>query len=121
MLLEEDDAVRCGNIEPAKKLLQYFVSNSNEHYGETFCVYNVHGLLHLPDDVQHFQTSLHPISAFQFENHLQKVKRLVRGKGSPITQIVKRLEELEDQYYIKADAPVKINFRVKDSCFFDKI
>ena len=52
---EEDDNIRNQNLESAK-----------EHYGETFCVYNVHGLLHLADDVQRFQASLVKFSCFQF-------------------------------------------------------
>ena len=36
----------------AKDLLNYFVRNCTEHYGNTFCVYNVHGLVHITDDVE---------------------------------------------------------------------
>lgn len=120
MLLEEDDTVRCDNIDSARKLLHYFVYNANEHYGETFCVYNVHGLLHLPDDVEHFRAPLNSFSTFQFENHLQRVKRLVRGKGNPIAQIVKRSEELDGNYYVKADSVIKVNSNKRDSCFLTK-
>jgi len=30
----------------------YFVEKSEEFYGKTFAVYNVHSLTHLPDDVE---------------------------------------------------------------------
>ena len=120
ILLIEDDTVRCGMIDSARKLLQYFVYNSNEHYGETFCVYNVHGLLHLSDDVEYFNMPLNHLSAFQFENHLQKLKCLIRGKRNPIVQIAKRSEELDGQYYVKTNITTIINSQTKDSCFLTK-
>ena len=44
-------------------------------------VYNVHNLLHLSRDVKVFNCSLNHISAFPFENYLQKLKRLVHNEG----------------------------------------
>ena len=55
-------------------------------------VYNVHGLVHLPVDVQQF-SCLDRISAFPYENHLQKIKRLVRKPDGPFTQSIRRLLE----------------------------
>jgi len=46
----------------------YFVEKSEEFYGKTFAVYNVHSLTHLPDDVEHFKGSLNNVSSFPFEN-----------------------------------------------------
>jgi hypothetical protein len=63
----------------ARELLVYFVKTSELIYGETFVSYNVHSLIHIADDVEHFGKSLNDISAFQFENHLQKLKK-VSGK-----------------------------------------
>lgn len=60
---------RSVRIPFAMQLLQYFVSNSNEHYGSTFCVYSVHGLTHIADDVEYYNASLDSISAFSFENY----------------------------------------------------
>ena len=85
-------------LESAKKLLNYFVYNSKECYGDTFClhtVYNVHGLIHIADDVEYFKKSLQSISAFAFENYLQELKRFVRSRHNPVAQIMKRLGELE--------------------------
>ena len=67
-------SVPAANVVAAKKLLEYFVFQSKEHYRDKFCVYNVHGLLHISDDVEHFSTLLDEISCFQFENHLQKLR-----------------------------------------------
>ncbi|XP_065672868.1 uncharacterized protein LOC136090322 [Hydra vulgaris] len=79
MLCEESNVNRRIYLSHAKKLLEYFVFNTHEHFGDTFCVYNVHCLLHITDDVEHFESSLDEISCFQFENFLQQLKRLARG------------------------------------------
>ena len=94
-LCESDYSKRMQAVNAAKELLQYYVYNAVEHYGTLFCVYNVHNLLHISDDVLHYRTSLHDVSAFPFENYLQKLKKLVRGKHNPLVQVCKRLDELE--------------------------
>ena len=66
ILCNDNGDFRNARVEVARKLLEYFVDNSTEFFGETFCVYNVHSLLHLPDDVEHFQAPLDDISAFPF-------------------------------------------------------
>ena len=55
-------------------------------------VYNVHNLVHLPDDVRKFGP-LDSFSAFAFENFLRSLKRLVRSGRLPLQQIVHRLIE----------------------------
>ena len=47
----------------AKQLLQYFVAHSQRFYDETHAVYNVHGLMHLSEDMR-FVRSLNGISPF---------------------------------------------------------
>lgn len=76
----------------AQTLLETFVKHFGEIYGNDAIVYNVHGLIHLPLDVQQCG-SLDHISAFPFENHLQKMKKLVRKPERPIAQIIRRLSE----------------------------
>ena len=117
LLSEEDDQLRNENLETARKLLEYFVHNSHENYGETFCVYNIHGLVHLVDDVKHFQKSLLGFSCFPFENHLQKLKQCVRGKSNVLSQVVKRSEEMDGSYYVKPERSIKIDAGIKNSCF----
>lgn len=53
-------------------------------------MYKVHGLVHLP--VQQFGCLDH-ISAFPYENNLQKIERLVRKPDRPFAQIIQRLSE----------------------------
>ena len=76
ILLNSDVKVREHYLDYANKLLEYFVGNCSHIYGETFNVYNVHGLLHLHEDVENHNTSLNEISCFQFENHMQVLKSL---------------------------------------------
>lgn len=76
----------------AHDLLTYFVERGRILYGQRFLVYNVHSLLHLAADVVN-HGSLDNFSAFQFENKLQDIKRLVRSGRNPLIQVANRLEE----------------------------
>lgn len=77
----------------AQELLVVFVRNFTALYGD-FVVYNIHGLVHLADDVRKFGP-LPNFSAFPFENYLQKMKRKVRKPSKCLQQIVRRLAEEE--------------------------
>ena len=76
----------------AKELLVSFVEHFGKLYGATYLTYNVHALIHLPDDV-----AVHgpddKFSAFPFENCLGKIKRQVRKPKSALKQTVRRLYE----------------------------
>ena len=104
-------------LESAKEFLNYFVYNSKECYGDTFCVYNVHGLIHIADDVEYFKKSLQAISAFVFENYLQELKRFFRSRNNPVAQIMKRLGELEGLSREQKSLELKANDNIRDSCF----
>lgn len=122
ILLESNQSKRNEYLNYAKELLQYFVEHSPAIYGDTFSTYNVHSLLHLPDDVQHFETSLNEISAFQYENYLFKLKKYVRKSQNPIAQIAKRMKETET--FPSRRMPKKLHITIstkkKDSCFLLK-
>lgn len=77
----------------AKKCLQKFVTKCPDVYDKFFVVYNVHSLLHICDDVLLYGP-LEEFSCFQYENHLGKMKRYVRGKSLPLAQIHNRIVEL---------------------------
>lgn len=115
------DGMREAYMEYAEKLLQKFVKDARVIYGSTFVVYNVHGLLHLTDDVKTFHCPLNDISAFPFENFLQEVKKLVKIGKNPIVQVAKRMAENRGNAKIldtsKAHRPKHISNKVKDSCF----
>ena len=52
-------------LEYAHKLLVYFVATSKDLYSDSFCSCNVHGLIHLHDDVTNFGCSLDILPTFR--------------------------------------------------------
>jgi hypothetical protein len=90
----QDSSLRNRLLNFARSLFRAFVNNANVLCGKTFVTYNVHNLLHIADDVEHFQCSLSDVSSFPFENYLQGIKRTVRGaKRNPLVSVVKRFGE----------------------------
>ncbi|XP_039285398.1 uncharacterized protein LOC120351604 [Nilaparvata lugens] len=82
----------------SRKLLVHFVKMVAYLYGVQLITHNFHGLFHLVDDADNFVGiiegfTLNDISAFQFENHLQTLKKFIRGKNKPLEQTSKRLAE----------------------------
>lgn len=83
----------------ARSLLRYFLDSFMNIYSESFITHNFHGLIHLVDDADYFSSKINEltldvISAFPFENYLQKIKSMVRGKNKPLEQIGKRMTEI---------------------------
>ncbi|KAI8794344.1 transposase domain-containing protein [Biomphalaria glabrata] len=56
----------------AQQLLVSFISHSSNLYGPSSVVYNMHAVIHLPEDVKRFG-SLDNFSAFPFENFLGRM------------------------------------------------
>jgi hypothetical protein len=76
----------------AHQLLVKFVHDTCVLYGQHSCVYNIHCLVHLANDVKNLGC-LDDFSAFVFENKLDHLKKLVRKPQQPIQQILRRLHE----------------------------
>ena len=76
----------------AKELLVNFVQHFSSLYGANQVVYNVHCLIHIPDDVR-LHGPLDMFSCFPFENFLQYLKKLVRKPNFVLKQVVLRLLE----------------------------
>nr|XP_047123551.1 uncharacterized protein LOC124805780 isoform X1 [Hydra vulgaris] len=119
MLCEENINLRQTYLNSARELINYFVTNAHEHYGNTFTVYCIHNLKHLPDDVEYFQLPLDAYSCFRFENYLQTIKRLVRGKKNPLKEIIKRLDELKGTLQENSTHITKLDC-AKNSWFLSK-
>ena len=102
----------------SREILEWFVIESIELYGNTFQSYNVHSLVHLCDDVIRFQLPLDALSAFKFENYLKTLKRFVRNANNPLAQIVKRIKEIESTGSVsKKELQWKIRSNGKDAWF----
>ena len=121
IMLNGDSEKRNTYLGYAKQLMTYFVNKSVSLYGINFPVYNVHNLIHLSDDVQHFNCSLNDISAFKFENFLRTLKKMIRAQKYPLAQICKRISECENVGLNTFERDTK-NMRIsckmgKDNCF----
>lgn len=78
----------------AHHFLLSFVKHYGLLYGKDQLVYNVHGLVHLADDVK-VHGHLDTISGFPFENLLGELKRMIRKADKPLAQVIRRLSEHE--------------------------
>lgn len=76
----------------AQELLEHFVDTFKVLYGKHYVSHNVHGLLHLVDDVK-LLGPLDSFSAFQFENCLRILKMQLRKSDRPVQQIHRRYAE----------------------------
>lgn len=78
----------------ANDILVLFVTHFGQLYGPKFLSYNAHCLVHLADDAKKHGL-LDKFSAFKYENHLYKLKRLLRKPTCHLNQIVKRFSEMQ--------------------------
>jgi len=76
----------------ANELLVLFVSEAEHLYGKEICVYNVHCLIHLANDVKNLGT-LDDFSSFPFENKLGQLKKMIKKPQCVLQQLVYRLAE----------------------------
>jgi len=81
-------------IDYAESLLKYFVKHFPQVYSKEELSYNVHGLLHLCNDVKRFGP-LDNFSAFKFENFMYSLKRRIRATRKPLEQLHNRITELQ--------------------------
>lgn len=81
-------------INYARKLVTHFVTSFKSLYGSHNVSYNVHGLLHLVDDVEKFGP-VDNFSAYRFENYLGKLKKKIRKDDKPLEQIARLYTEIE--------------------------
>lgn len=120
-ILHTDNHVRRNLLlNVARELLLEFIRDSRQLLGESFIVYNVHCMSHIPDDVQQFQSSLNEISAFPFENHLQIIKKMVKGPCNPLAQVCARLVERVEHHIYQSPKVIgtHVSTRMKDSMFY---
>uniref|UniRef100_A0A2S2R9B5 DUF4806 domain-containing protein n=1 Tax=Sipha flava TaxID=143950 RepID=A0A2S2R9B5_9HEMI len=80
-------------VNYARHLLDYFVKQFQNLYGEYLVSHNVHTLLHLCDDYDQFGP-LDLCSAFIFENHMKELKSFLRKPEKPLEQVINRYAEI---------------------------
>lgn len=80
------------HLRLAECAIQKFVLRTERLYGSTFNSYNVHGLLHLTDDVRCLG-SLDSFSAFPYESNMSIFRRYCRKANQPLQQIFNRIKE----------------------------
>ena len=117
ILLNEDSEFRKHYLAFARELINYFVINSKHLYTNSFCVYNVHCLLHICDDVVKFDCSLNDISCFPFENYMQTLKKAVKNSKSPVVQIAKQYQSIQSMLNTKS-RKLKVSVKLNNSCFY---
>lgn len=81
------------NTPLVDNLLEDYIENYINIYGEQTISSNVHNLTHLIDDVRRFG-NLNSISTYPFENSLRLMKLKLRAMNKPIEQIARGISEI---------------------------
>jgi len=80
-ILVSDNSENPAWISFAQSLLNLFVQKIPQLYYKELLVYNMHSLLHIESDVK-LHGALDSYSAFEFENYMQILKRMLRTNSS---------------------------------------
>ncbi|XP_071581909.1 uncharacterized protein [Temnothorax nylanderi] len=83
---------RSPNFHFADLALRTYVEKCEAIYGLTFFSYNIHGLLHVVEDVKRFGP-LDAYSAFPYENNMSIFRKYCRKPDLPLQQIANRRAE----------------------------
>lgn len=84
------NSIKKEDIRYSRKLIHSFMSNFQTLYGDEHLSFNLHGHLHLPDQVELFGP-LNKISCFSFEGVFKICKRLFNGTRGITSQIANNL------------------------------
>lgn len=83
------------NIDYAEIALKIYIETNAKIYGEAFVTYNVHGLLHVVQDVKIF-ANLHSYSAFPYEDNMRFFRKYLRKPHLFLQQLHHRLSEQDN-------------------------
>lgn len=86
-----------GIIDYTIELAKLFNVLSCELFGDQWAIYNVHGLLHVPQDVFKFGCT-EKVSCFKFEAFMFTLKHLVRSGRNPLKQAINRYVTHSHEY-----------------------
>lgn len=84
------------NNRLAMELLEEFVrqmKDENFIYGEKYMTFNPHSLIHLAQECLDQDGPLDSFSAFEFENYMQFLKKVIKKHEKPLQQLHRRLTE----------------------------
>lgn len=98
----------------AELALQKFVLRCDYLYGPHFNSYNVHGLLHLTNDVRRLG-NLDSFSAFPYENNMSIFRKYCRKPGLPLQQFFNRMSEIR-QHGLGQHRNIDSSIRVSVPC-----
>ncbi|XP_036339769.1 uncharacterized protein LOC118749100 [Rhagoletis pomonella] len=98
------------NIDTAENILKLFVQNFALVFGENSVSYNVHGLLHVSEDVKELGVPSN-YSAYSFENYLQVLKSYVKKP----TQILQQISNMLKHEKIVTEQKFA-GFKMKNDC-----
>lgn len=82
------------NYSVPRQMLLDFLKGVKIIYGSQMFTSNMHNLCHLVDDVERFGP-LDSFSAYPFESKLYKIKRMVRTGNLPLSQVSRRITEMQ--------------------------
>lgn len=82
------------HLNYAQLLLEHFVDSFSILYRNYLISHNVHGLLHITEDVRYFK-NVENFSAFKFENFMYFIKKLIRKSEKPLQQLFNRYNEIK--------------------------
>lgn len=80
------------NLQVAQQLLDAFVARYTEFYPKDSIRFNVHCLLHLPEIAKEFG-NLSSVTAYRFENHIRKLKNVIKSNTNILQQMNNRITE----------------------------
>jgi len=106
------------NMFIVSELLEDFLKTSIEIYGKGFVSYNIHSMIHLPEDYTRYG-NLNTISAFPFESYLgTNVKGSVRSGYKPLHQIVEHITNKNEE--VTNCKPTEFKLQLKQLIMKDK-
>ncbi|XP_053667904.1 uncharacterized protein LOC128718284 [Anopheles marshallii] len=91
----------------AGRLLDRFVLEYSDIYGERYVNSNVHNVQHVYEEVQRFG-SISSLSTYPYESKLHHLKRLIRSGWKSLEQAVNRLSELDEFFASRAPSMIKL-------------
>lgn len=90
------DEVTEDRIDLAEKHLQQFVKEFSHYYGKNNMGFNVHGLLHLSNDVRLYGT-ISNFASYPYENYIGLLNRKIRGRSMILEQVSNMADRLDTQ------------------------